>query len=341
MAIQSCWRLELLARLAAERSYLLRQFWALNEETIHTVPVVDDWTAKDIIAHIAVWDSVILSRIRKVANGRVHTIEPQGEGENQIPFNLNLREKYRTFSLKLVVAFALRERSSLLYAFNQLSDEELERAWLLPWGEEVRLRDWFVQRYKHDAHHAGEMAAWRKTMSLPQKRQIGPKLILRAILKASRKEFVTLVDLMPEADRSRLPVSRHWTLKDLVGHLADWEQIGVDGLNQLLLGQKPELAPIDDFDIFDQAGVAARRRQDWRRIWREFNDTRQTLDDVFQKYPEPFLQHTLTTPWGRKMPAYFWLATVFGHDIEHAIDIRRALNLTNWPERLTLRPKRG
>jgi hypothetical protein len=328
MTAQSSWRLELLARLAAERSYLLRQLWALDEATLTAVPVSNGRTVKDIIAHVAAWDSLVLSRLRMVGNGRTDQIEPLGVGDNRDAFNADLYQRYQNSSLKLALAFALRERSNLIYAFNQLSDAELEDHFTLPWGEETRRHDWFVQRYEHDAIHAAELETWRKTLPLVAKRQVGPKLVLRAILKATRQEFTMLVDLIPPDDRISKPVHNDWTLKDLVGHLADWENLIVDGLRQLLLDQTPQFAvTISDFAAFDEAQVQARQPQPWRMVWQDFNRSRKALDDVFQPFPELFLSHTLVTPWGKEMPAYFWLTICFGHDHEHAGHLRQALSL--------------
>ena len=323
MTVQSSWRLELLARLAAERSYLLRQLWALDEATLTTVAVNDGRTAKDIIAHVAAWDSLLLSRLRMVGNGRTAQIEPLGVGDNRDAFNAELYQRYQNSSLKLALAFALRERSNLIYAFNQLSDAELENRFILPWGEETSRRNWFEQRHEHDAIHAAELENWRKTLPLAAKRQIGPKLVLRAILKATRQEFTALVDLVPPDERADKPVYGSWTLKDLVGHLADWEQLIVDGLRYLLLDQTPQFAvTITDFAAFDEAKVQVRRQQPWRQVWQDFSRSRKALDDVVQQFPELFLSHTLVTPWGKEMPAYFWLTICFGHDHEHATHLR-------------------
>lgn len=316
----------MLARLAAERSCLLRQLWALDETILTTEVVGNGRTAKDIIAHVAAWDSLVLSRLRMVDNGRTDQIEPLGVGETLDAFNAELHQRYQTRSLKLVLAFALRERSNLIYAFNQLSDAELENPITLPWGETTSRRNWFGQRYQHDAHHATELEAWRKTLPLAAKRQVGPKLILRAILRAARQEFKTLVELVPPAERDSKPIHDDWTLKDVVGHLTDWENLVVAGLRQLLLDQAPQFnVTITEFAAFDKSRVQARRSQSWSQVWQDFNRSRKALDDVFQQFPELFLKHTLVTPWGKEMPAYFWLTICFGHDHEHAADLRTIL----------------
>ncbi len=333
MANQPPWKLELAARLAAERAYLLRQLWALDEATLTTAVVGNGRTPKEIIAHIGGWDSLTVSRLRRVMNGRVHTIDPHDQGQNRADFNAQLHDRYQKHNLKLSLAFALRERSNLLYALDQIDAVALERPFLLPWGEEISLRHWFIRQYEHDAIHAQELETWRKTLPLAQKRQIGPKLVLRAILKSARKELLTLIPLIPATERDTLRVRGDWTLKDLIGHLTDWEQMGEAGLNQLLLGQTPEFTPIEDMNAFDEAHIAARRHQPWAQVWRTFNKTRQTLEDTYQKYPEPFLSHTITAPWGKILPAYFWLTMLFGHDTEHATDVRRTLQLSTWPER--------
>jgi hypothetical protein len=326
MTTQSIWRLEMLARLAVERSFLLRQLWALDEVMLTSVPVSNGRTAKDIIAHVAAWDSLVLSRLRMVGNGRTAQIEPQGVGEGREAFNAELQQRYQNRNLKLVLAFALRERSNLIYAFNQFSDAELEDRFTLPWGEETSRREWFEQRLQHDTFHATELESWRKTLPLATKRQVGPKLILRAILKATRKEITTLIDLVSPASWENDPVHGSWTLKDLIGHLTDWELLICDGLRQLLHGKTPRFAmAVTDFAAFDEALVQARKSQSWQQVWQDFMRSRKMLDDLFQQFPELFLSHTLVTPWDKEMPAYFWLTIIFGHEHEHAAHIRQSL----------------
>ncbi len=52
------WRKQLLARLAAERVYLLQQYWGLPADMICRYPMNEQgWTAKDLLAHIGFWDA--------------------------------------------------------------------------------------------------------------------------------------------------------------------------------------------------------------------------------------------------------------------------------------------
>ena len=50
-------RTDLLVWLAGERSDLLMQLVDLDERTLSQQAITGDWTAKDLLAHVAYWDA--------------------------------------------------------------------------------------------------------------------------------------------------------------------------------------------------------------------------------------------------------------------------------------------
>ena len=329
------WRYQLLARLAAERTYLLLQFRSLNETTVTTVPAAGYMTFKDVLLHVAAWDAFHTEKISLVRNGRFAELQPFTQ-EILDQRNAALAEQFQTIPLEQALATCLKERAGFLAELSRVSDEDLHKRLTLPWGERVRMRTWARWRFLHDMAHADELVAWRSRQSPDVMRQVGPKYILRAIFNATRKEFLTLVDLIPEDERTSRPVCGVWDLKDLVGHLTDWERVGVDGLCQLADGQIPEFDyEIPDFDVFNNKNAETRAPQSWDRIWTDFVTTRQDFIDVFDQMSEEMLTRPVPAPWGSTIPAYVWVMVWAGHEHEHAIDVRSSLNLRNWPRRLT------
>ena len=63
------WRAEWLARLAAARALLLDQLLGVDEQTLVTVPVHGEWTAKDVLAHAAAWDAEYVRLFNRVLKG--------------------------------------------------------------------------------------------------------------------------------------------------------------------------------------------------------------------------------------------------------------------------------
>jgi hypothetical protein len=321
-------RKELLARLAGERASLLRQIRGIDESVLCTLPVQNEWTVRDILVHLGSWDAFHTERISLILNGRINAITELGEKDAIDDRNDEILTFARNLTLDQALGICLKERSSFLATLERVPNELLHQEIELPWGWQTTILQWAIWRHQHDAVHADELKTWRNGLDQDQKRQIGPIFLLRAMLKATRKEFLSLVDLIPEAERTTRPVCGIWTLKDLVGHLTDWERVGVDGLRQLAAGQTPEFNEIiTDFDTWNNAHADARKHQPWETVWAEFLDTRDNLLVLFDQMSEAHWQRPFTTPWDSQINGYFWVNIWAGHDHEHALDVRNVLGL--------------
>ncbi len=320
------WRLQFLVRLAAERADLLRQLRGIDEETLSTAFIDGDWTAKDILTHIGSWDAFHTERMSLVLNGRINAIHPLG-GQNALDRrNAEIHAFSRHLSLEQALAICLKERGGFLGTLSRIPDNLLHQEIEMPWEWRTSMRHWAEWRHEHDATHAQQLKIWRQQLPKEQKQQIGPIFILQAILKATRKEFRTLVNRLPASQRKTLPVCGHWSLKDLVGHITDWEQVGVTGLRQIAAGQTPEFdTPIPDFDAWNNAHAAARQHQPWETVWDDFNNTRQELMALVAEIGDEGWQRPFTTPWNTQLNSYQWAHIWSGHEHEHAQDVRDAL----------------
>ncbi len=331
------WRLEFLARLAAERNYLLRQFWGLDEETLTSIPVTNDWTAKDILAHIAFWDGFGNERMSRAIDGRLHELVTVGGQAAIDAHNRERSQQFKEMPLETAVAALLKERSSFHVLLKRTSDHDLHRQLRLADGHRTRMRVWARSRWRHDANHAQTLAHWRKKLPLNnQQSQIGPKYILRALLQSARKELLRTVDLFPDFQRTTLPVCGIWTLKDLLGHITDWEKVGLDGLKQLAAGHIPQFnytisAP---FDEFNRKNADTRQEQSWAEVWDDFIAVRQHFMAVFDTMSETQLTCAFTSPWQRPINGYRWITVWLGHDHEHVLDLLTASFINSWPKRL-------
>ncbi|MEJ2748865.1 MAG: DinB family protein [Anaerolineae bacterium] len=229
-------------------------------------------------------------------------------------------------TLEQALAICLKERGGFLAALERIPDDLLHETLVMPWGWQTSMHQWVERRYKHDGEHAGELKTWREQLPQSERRQIGPIFLLRAVLKAARKEFLALANLIPKAEWTTRPVCGIWTLKDLIGHLADWEKVGIDGLRQLVAGQTPEFDElITNFDTWNNAHAAARNDQPWAEVWADFEETRETLLALVDQMGERDWERPFTAPWDSSINGYFWVNVWAGHDHEHATDVRNAL----------------
>ncbi|MAU02076.1 MAG: hypothetical protein CL608_33485 [Anaerolineaceae bacterium] len=332
------WRRHLVARLAAERAGLFATLLGLSEEQLTSAEPVPGWTIKDLLAHIAFWDGFHANRMQQVVDGRIQEIVEIGDEADMDAFNAKLLAEQKEMPLEQAIAMLQKERSGFLQLLKRLSDLELQSQIRLPWGWRTHMRVWAKWRYQHDAEHAGHIRAWREDLPREAKRSDGPKYLLRALLKTCRKEFVSLLPLLPESEWESRPVCGVWTMKDLVGHLTAWAEVGVAGLAQALEGETPRLKPIPDFEAWNLAQAGKRADLAWDTIWQSYEASYETLLSGLDEISEEQLAEEFDTPWGSHISLYRWLTIWPLHEREHAIDVRHALNFTRWPKCLTEHP---
>jgi hypothetical protein len=121
-----------------------------------------------------------------------------------------------------------------------------------------------------------------------------------------------------------------WTVKDVIGHVADWEVFGVEGLRHMAAGRTAEPLPVEhivDIDAWNEAHVVARREQPWLQVWAVLSQARKDLDEVLEDMGATALSRRFLFPWGSGGTAYDWLCVYLRHDREHAAGLRAVLTL--------------
>lgn len=318
------WRLRTIATLAAARANLLRQFRGMQIDTFDN-GVSGAWTAKDMLPHIAYWDAFHADCLAKVLHNDARSIHINANSQQLADENEQLRLRHQSTPLEQAWAMCLKERGGFLATIARLTDEELFTQIELSDGRTIYPYEWVERHVTHDAGHAAELAAWRETLPAEATEQNSPTFIIRALLKATRKEFLTIATLVAVAERDSKPVCGVWTLKDVVGHLLDWELVGIEALRQLAAGQTPEFAPIPDFEAFNTNHAAARREQSWGQIAKMFTNTRQELLTIFDGLSDEALKRPFITPWNSTTNGYAWIQIWSGHEHEHAGDVKTAV----------------
>ena len=313
-------RAQLLARLAAERAGLLEQLIGLDERTLTDSPICDDWTVKDLLAHVAAWDRWELREMKRMASGEAPDLTAVRDMD---AFNAAVVAVWRDRNLSQVLAELQAARAAWVSWLQALSEEEFFRQrlfgcedWSFPGCLEVQ--------WRHDTEHAAQISAWREAEGLKVK--AGPKAVLLAALAAARDELLTAAARVPPEERASRPVCGKWTLKDVLGHVADWEWLGVEGLRQMAAGNAPQVEYVEDLDAWNQAHTEARRSQPWETVWADFHAARRALLEVLEGMSQVKLERSFPSPWGSDLTPYRWTCVYLPHDREHAEGLRRTVD---------------
>jgi hypothetical protein len=315
--IMAAWRTRLMARLASERAGLLAQLTGLDERILTETPVFDDWTTRDILAHIAAWDRWELREMSRMLGGEAPDLTAV---RHMDAFNAGVVAAWRDRAVSEVLAELRDARAAWAAWMQAVSEEEFFRRRLFE-GVDWCFRGCVEVQLRHDAEHASQLAAWRQAHGV--KNRAGSKAVLLVALDAGRAALLALAGLIPNGEQASRPVVGAWTLKDVLGHVVDWEWVSLGVARQMAAGRLPQVDYPVDVDAWNQAHVTARRDQPWETIWADLEAARRALMIFLEEASQADLDRPAPGRWGPVDTAYNWAYACLDHDLEHVADLRK------------------
>ena len=329
-------RADLLARLAAERSSLLQRLESLDENALTQDPVIEGWTLPSLLAHLAYWDAFAADRLAKVADGRPGDIRLLNDEDSLASRNEAMRVQFAGIGFEQALALAQKERRNFLLALGRLDDHTLERPVRLRPGRRTTPGVWSRWPHRHDAEHAADLGRWRAGYppNDPSIRVIH-RALLRPILSLARHELLAVAAVIPSTERETRPVEGSWSLKQVLGHLSDYERLGVIALRQVAAGREPAYEQtIEDFEGFNAERGPAWAALPWVEVWTHYIATRRAMLEVTLALDDAALARPFTAPWLTTTTPSGYLLDMAGHEQEHADALRHALGWPALPRRL-------
>jgi hypothetical protein len=159
--------------------------------------------------------------------------------------------------------------------------------------------------------------------------------VLLAAMETARQEMLATIDLIPEAERETRLVCGDWALKDILGHVTDWEWYGVEKWRPEQSNRSLQIPYPGSIQEWNDLHAAARKDDSWERVWLDFVNARAALRQILAGLDEGELARIDPAPWNPNDTVYRWIGTWIHHEREHAADLRLVLALPNFPERLT------
>ena len=149
-------RRRLLGELELERNQLLRNIETCRIRDIER-PMIDEWSLKDIIGHVASWEAEVVSALRDVQEGRRPAIL-DFEEERTDAWNLDHVERKRSLTFWSVLEQLKAGRERLLAIVGEFDDAAI--------GEEGRVPNQLLQVVaNHDREHWHVIAAYLAGMA--------------------------------------------------------------------------------------------------------------------------------------------------------------------------------
>ena len=146
------------------------------------------------------------------------------------------------------------------------------------------------------------------------------------VLKYGHQTVQQTVDGLPAADWDTPDVCGVWSVKEIIAHLASFEQMLIEVLNSLL-GNQEHMPTLDRFgqghQQFNDAEVAARRDHTADQVWAEYNQSYALAVELMARIPEERRRLNGLLPWyGEQYDLEdFIVYTFYGHKREHGAQI--------------------
>jgi len=153
---------EIVDALEEEREKFLAVIDGLSDEALEEPGVVGDWSVKDIIFHLSMWEADLIQFLWQFSQGEKPTTAGfLGQSIDEI--NASWQELSITRSLAQVLGDFKAVRTQTHRRVRTIPEKDLNDPERYPWLEGRHLWEWIAgDSFEHEAEHAVQILEWRK-----------------------------------------------------------------------------------------------------------------------------------------------------------------------------------
>lgn len=152
---------EILDALEDERENLIDAIDGLSDLELLEAGVVEDWSIKDILAHLSAWEAELVKLLWQVRQGQPPSgIYASGVSIDEV--NAVWSQAAGSRPLERVMDDFISVRKQTVRRVQPFSDAELTDPQRWPWLKGRPLWEWIAtDSFQHEAEHAAQIKAWR------------------------------------------------------------------------------------------------------------------------------------------------------------------------------------
>jgi hypothetical protein len=282
--------------LEYSRSELLKSIEGLSQRELTETPIYEDWTIKDVLAHVIGWDRRVLQTLPLMLQNRAGEIP----GVEREAYNGQSIAAWQDKSLSEVLAEikAVHQHILSIIASTDQAEIDLRRDRN---GRIITIRSYVIDiMMDHERKHAAEIRQWRRDLE----QGIDPEAI-RTMLDETDAGFMRLLDQVDEQAAYDKNAVNGWSINDMAGHVADWGQRMLKAAEHIYDRSRPPVPPVSETTTDWNAVLVARRAdKSWPETFHYLRETRHTIKDFVARlrpgdwklrgpYPWPHDQGTL------------------------------------------------
>ncbi len=157
---------EIIQRLKDSREAFLAAIDGLTDEAMVEPGVVGEWSVRDLLVHLTLWEAGLVTTLYYVKLGRK---PPAGSVTSETMDQKNARwyAENKDRPLERARADFVAVRQQTLRRVRALTQAEFDRAEKLAWLEGAPLEKWIASdTYEHEAEHILQIREWRTRRKL-------------------------------------------------------------------------------------------------------------------------------------------------------------------------------
>jgi hypothetical protein len=158
-------KVELIQRIETDWARLQASLDGLSEEQLHTPGVVGEWTIKDVLAHIAAWQTRLISAMFKAERGLAPDMTEPGMTVDKLNAQWYREMKDRSFDQVWEDLDASYHQ--ILARLENWPEKDLFEPKRFKWMKGEPFERYIAgDSYEHYVEHAGHIEAWRKQLTM-------------------------------------------------------------------------------------------------------------------------------------------------------------------------------
>jgi hypothetical protein len=157
---------EIIHALQDSRAAFMAAIDGLSDESMLLPEVVGEWSVRDLLVHLTLWEAGLVTLLFYVKEGRK---PPPDDNPSETMDQRNARwhaeNKDRPLDRARADFAAVREQT--LRRVRALTQADFDRADKLPWLEDAPLSEWIANdTYGHEAEHMQQIREWRSRLGV-------------------------------------------------------------------------------------------------------------------------------------------------------------------------------
>ena len=152
---------EILDALEDEREKFMDAIEGLSQEAMQEPGVIADWSVKDILFHLSMWEAELVKLLWQAVQGMKPTTAQFGPKKVN-EFNAAWQAQAQTRPLELVMDDFVAVRKQTARRVRSFADQDLDDPERYSWLKGQPLWKWIAEdSFIHEAEHAAQIREWR------------------------------------------------------------------------------------------------------------------------------------------------------------------------------------